>query len=527
MYHVIARIHDEEYPLLEPPNDECILIDPVLRLKMGKAGAFTFDIASGHPYRHSVKPFETYIIVLRNGEPFWYGRVIDVSEDFYKTASVTCEGELAYLNDSIVPVYSHAGDIETYVRYMLDVHNANVDDAKKIYCGSIEVTDSNSYMVRASKQYPRVFDELTEKLVDVYGGYLRTRHTADGKIYLDYVFVYGRPNSQVLRLDENILDYESRKGGEFYTRIIPIGDDVGEGENAKPLTIASVNGGKIYLDNDALIAKFGVITGVKEWPDVTIANNLLAKGRAEVLAQELPGAFGLKAVDLSLIDADADALQLGCTTTVISPFHELEAAYLLTAMNINFDEPERDEMLFGDMVTTYTGSSAQAQAEARTKLTIAQQEMIHYTQVEAAAQVKAVARIITGTDGGNIYINAYNNAGDAAAPTAIYVLDDPDKDLAEKVIRLDENGISVSSSGIDGPYTVVLEIGGTGWRINSSVDNLSVINNLDVGGRAGIANLAVSGTTELADLYLTNKWDGKSLSAMISDILARLDNGGL
>ena len=59
MYHVLARIHGEEFPLLEPPNEECILIDPCLRLKMGKAGAFTFDIAAGHPYRHSVKPFET------------------------------------------------------------------------------------------------------------------------------------------------------------------------------------------------------------------------------------------------------------------------------------------------------------------------------------------------------------------------------------------------------------------------------------------------------------------------------------
>lgn len=484
MYSVYADYHNEtNIPLSEPLDRDYVLINPKLTEKVGKSGAFTFDVSVLHPHFEKIRPWETYVTIFKDRRPWWYGRIIGCDEDFYRTRMITCEGELSYLNDSIVPPYRFTGTVAEYVEYLLGIHNANVEERKRIYAGTIAVEAEN--LLCENQQYPTVLQELGDQLLETFGGYFRTRHETDGKIYLDYVYAYGEPNTQILRPGENILDYAYSVNGAVCTRLIPLGAPNESSDERIPITVAPVNDGKIYIDNAPLKERFGIITGTMNWPEVTSPEELLAKGQEAVMSQELPESFTLTAVDLSALDATIESLRLGCTTTVISPFHEVNAAYFLTGKVTNLDAPEKDEVQFGESVATFTGISSSYTAEANKGITAAQQEIFHVASVEASAKAKATGMTITGVNGGHVWVDAYDSFGNAKHPTAIYVMDNADKLLAVNVLRVDRTGVALSTTGINGAFSMILPISG-------------------------------------GNLYLPGKWNGMGLVDVIADIYTRI-----
>lgn len=486
MYRLTVTFEENEYNLIEPFSDVINVDGAVLAEKVGKAGTLKFGIAIAHENYSKVVPFRSYVTVYRDDESYWHGRVISAECDFYKTKSVICEGELAYLNDSILPVYEFSGDIPEYIDYVLGIHNSQVENAKKIYRGIITVTDPNGYLARSNKNYPSSFNELSNKLVGTYGGYFRTRH--ESRIYLDYIYEYGDANTQELRIEENILDYTSKLGGDFYTRLIPLGKSEDDGEETVQLTIASVNDGKIYVDNPALIERYGVIVGTKEWEDVGLPENLKAKGQADVNAQELPSGFELTAVDLSHLDKDIQMLRMGCKTVAISPFHGLAAEYFLTAKTSYLDSPEKDTVSFGELPKTFTGSASQSIQRASQK--------IDQVEQQAYERITTTGMTITGAKGGYVVIDTYTDDGKLTEPWQILIMDKGEKSKATNVIRMNQNGIGFSTSGYSGPYenawtidgrlnanfirTGSLILGGSTWNTDGAIEVLDS-NNVKIG----------------------------------------------
>lgn len=453
MYRITVLYEFKERSLYEMYSDGYMLISPVLTEKVGRAGSFKFDLPFVHPEYAAVVPFRTYITIYKDEEEYWHGRVIDAEEDFYRTKSVICEGDLAFLNDSRIPVYEYAGDIPAYIDYILNAHNTQVDVEKRIYRGIVEVTDSNGYIARANQNYPNALAELTSKLINTYGGYFRTRRV-DGKIYLDYLYQYGEPNTQQLRIEENILDYSCKFGGDFCTRLIPLGakpENSGE-ENPQRLTIASVNGGMIYVDNAELVARYGVIVGTKNWDDVTDPVNLKLKGQSYVNSQEFPRSLELTAVDLSNINVDIEMLRIGCMTEVISPFHELFTSYFLSGKVSHLDSPEDDYVSLGSEISTYTGKTAKRQQHTENQLSKVEQE--------ALESIINIGKAITGVKGGYVVLDTYDSDGRLVNPWQILIMDQPDKTKAKNVIRMNQGGIAFSTSGYNGQYKTAWDING-------------------------------------------------------------------
>ena len=286
MYAIKGILDGRTFMLSEPYSDDQV-VTPVLREIVGKSGTLEFDINLLHPNYGDVVMYKTYISVERDGEEVWYGRVINISKDFYNTKTVICEGELGLLNDSIQVPYGYSGTVRGYIDYILGNHNAQVETEKRIYTGSIVVSDSNDYIHRENNSYIKTLEELDAKLTKLLGGYLKTRHE-NGVIFLDYLWNYGDDNTQIINVDENLIDYESSENNnEFYTRLIPTGAKV----NEVAITIKTVNGGIDYVENPALIERYGVIVGTKSWDDVTLPENLLKKARKEVLSKELPNSY--------------------------------------------------------------------------------------------------------------------------------------------------------------------------------------------------------------------------------------------
>ena len=88
--------------------DSLKLIAPKVTQEVNKTGSFEFSIYPDHPYYDLIHRFTDIITVYDDGisEPLFRGRIVKDEKGFYNEKKVTCEGELAFLLDSVQRPYS-------------------------------------------------------------------------------------------------------------------------------------------------------------------------------------------------------------------------------------------------------------------------------------------------------------------------------------------------------------------------------------------------------------------------------------
>lgn len=434
-------------------SEDYILIDPTVTLEANKAGSFTFTIPSEHPNRDAIKRRKSIITVYRDEELIFQGICVSESEDFYKQKKIECEGELTYLNDSVQRPKRYQGvtPLELLKNYIA-VHNAQVDDYKKFEVGNVTVFDKNDY-IYCFTNMNSTMTEIKEDLVDDYGGYVRVRY-AEGKKYIDYLAGAPRRSSQTIKLGVNLLDYNSNiDNTDISTVVIPLGakqeESSVEGLETR-LTIESVNEGRDYVQNDALIENYGKITKVVTWDDVTTPQAL--KSKCERYMQDLQFenvVIEVKAVDLGYISDKLEKFQLLDEIKVISPKHGMDRYFPLTKMKLKLNNPENDTFTLGKK--TKTSLTAKNNAD----ISSIQKELSQALGNSAIKSIldqarEATGKLLTSADGGYVVFDIDEKTGQ---PYRILVLDKPDKTKAQKVIQINNQGVGFSHNGIEGPYT--------------------------------------------------------------------------
>lgn len=343
------------------------------------------------------------------------GRVLYSEKDFYNRRTVYCEGELAFLLDSIQRPYSFQGDVPELFSQFLSNHNSQVDSWKQFQVGNVTVTDPNNYINRESTQYPNTLDEMKEKLVKTHGGYLKPR-LYDGVRYLDYVKNSGRNNSQVIEFGVNLLDItEYITAEDVFTVLIPLGakqkDDSGQESR---LTIESVNDGKDYIESNLGISLFGRIVKVQEWNDVTIAENLLTKGNAFLESGiEMSVSLQLKAIDLHLVDVDIESMFIGDDVRVVSSPHNIDTFFQCSKIELDIITADNSVYTFGTSFTALTDKNVTNTKEiyqiAVDSQKIASESARSLTQKEVFNIISnngQIQGILLDEKTGDIYINA-------------------------------------------------------------------------------------------------------------------------
>ena len=116
-------------------NDTCIfddrspdialkITDGTLSLEDNTAGTCTFTLPITNAGYNIIERMRTHIVVKREGEKIWGGRVLSEDEDFYKNKTYTCEGEFAYFNDTFQPLEEYYGlTLRQFLEVILHVHN--------------------------------------------------------------------------------------------------------------------------------------------------------------------------------------------------------------------------------------------------------------------------------------------------------------------------------------------------------------------------------------------------------------------
>ncbi len=333
-----------------------VLTKGELELEVNRSGSFTFQLYPDHPMYNTLTELKTTITAYRDGDLMYRGRIIRRPDGFNLDRTFICEGELSFLIDSKVRPYSFSGSPTTLFTQLITAHNAQVADDRKFTVGTVTVTDPNDYITRANSEYPTTYDELMDKLVNPLGGYIVFTAGENGDRVINWLSAYPTRDVQSIDFGENLLDYTNTRSAEAVaTALIPLGAklDAAEDGTEPRLTIESVNDGVDYIYDAAAVARYGWIYETHIWDDVTVASNLLIKGLTYLSELTMPTeSIELSALDMSALDSDINAFQIGDVIPVKSEPHNLDASYLLRKQTINILRPESNKITLG-----YTGQT--------------------------------------------------------------------------------------------------------------------------------------------------------------------------
>lgn len=352
-------------PLLQ--SEGYVIISPSVTKAKNKAGSFTFKIPPTNPLYGSLKKLKSIISVYKDGNIFWKGRVLDERKDFNKIKEITCEGELAFLNDVIIAPYDYSEKgmtINEFFQYVMDLYAKNCSGYRKIQPGYVYNVDSDTKIYPVSKTYENVLSTLSSKLIGVVGGVLVFRYQ-NGVSYLDYYGHISDVIRQKIEFGKNLINLEEYVDAtDVYTYLIPLGkqDDAGN-----YLDISSVNSGLNYIYSKTGLELYGKITKTVEYTDIEDATLLKQKAEA-VLADAIKEAttITIKAVDLRVLGVDTDAIDVNCLVNVVSPPHGINSNFECTEIIFDLSNVANNEYTFGS--DTKSLSELEVESSSATRL---------------------------------------------------------------------------------------------------------------------------------------------------------------
>lgn len=335
--------------------------------EINKSGSFSFSIYPDHFYYDNFVRLKTVITVYKSKKIIFRGRILNDVTDYQKMKTLTCEGELGFLQDSIIRPYAVSTTPDALFKKFINAHNSQVDAFKRFKVGKITVTDSNDYIVRENSAHASTFDSLKDKLVESsLGGYIYITHGDNGDDpipTINYLADFETVAPQPIEFGSNLKDYtKTVKADDIATAIIPIGAEVDDGNDDtdnKKVTIESVNDGVDYIYDEAGVAMYGWIFKVVEWRDVTEPINLKRKAEEYLkTALEQYTSIELTAIDLHLLDRSIESINVGNYVKVVSPVHNLDTVLLCQKQTINLLKPDSDSIVLGHSFSSFTESNA-------------------------------------------------------------------------------------------------------------------------------------------------------------------------
>lgn len=354
-------------------NEEYAITEPQATLELNKAGSFTFNLPFINPMYSSLKKLKTIITIREDDEVLWKGRVLNDAKDFYNTKAVTCEGELAFLNDIQYEPhdYSKKGiKMGEYFKKLIEHYASECSEERMIKLGNVRGAFTDVLIYPKTTDYTNVWNLISGNLIGAstgkvgknevdlsdYDRYLYIRREK-GVSYIDFVDDIGKASSQIIEFGKNLLDLsEYVDASNVYTQIIPLGKADSKGNR---VDIKLVNGGKNYLQSDSAIALFGKIQKSVIWEDVTNRNTLKANGQRMLnKAVEMAIKITIRAFDLHRINVNTDKIDFGDKVHVVSRPHEISSDFLCSKIVFTLDNLENTEYTFGLDFETMSGSFA-------------------------------------------------------------------------------------------------------------------------------------------------------------------------
>lgn len=335
------------------------MLNPSLELELNKTGSFLFTLHPDHPRYSMIQKLKSIITVHQDDDMLFRGRVLEEEVGWHNQKVIACEGQLAFLLDSVLRPFAYTGTPAEFLAYVLALHNAQVDADKQFTVGNVTV---EGYVTHDTKEYATTKATLDKVLLDVLGGYFIPRYE-NGVAYLDYLADITLLAPQSIEFGKNLMDMKiMRKGADIATVVIPLGaklkDEEGK-DTEERLTIASVNGGADFLQNDDAVSRYGVIVKTVIFDDITEPETLKIQGRGQLaLSVKMPDSIELTAADMAAAGLDILSFHLGTQVRVTSKPHGISQLFVVSKLSLNLLEPGANKMTLGATLTGLAGSMA-------------------------------------------------------------------------------------------------------------------------------------------------------------------------
>ena len=285
------------------------------------------------------------------------------------------------------------------------------------------------------------FDVCVE-CTSVYNVYIRWDNR--NKIISIYPKAMSAPVGSFATRELNLKEINYKgKSNDIVTRLYAYGKD--------GMSFADINDGKPYVDNFDYTSE--VICGIWRDERYTVAADLLADAREKLAVMSKPN----RTYECSIVDLQATNpelynnldFSLFTTATLIDDIKENAVDYQVVERHIFPYHPDKNEVIFNSEPLKITASVVNiADALENPNST--------FQQIQSQ-RIASATNWLTSGDG---YVVA--RKGTNGEWKELLFMDTDDETTAQKVIRINENGIGFSQTGINGPYT-------NAWTIDGSL----------------------------------------------------------
>lgn len=353
---MIYRIVYNGIDLMGSDLDNCVL-DPSLEMELNTAGSLTFTLPPTHPMWGEVQVFIGDIEVYEYGELIFFGRIINIDQNWNNERVVECEGALAFFNDSYVDGHVTWREGTTVGSFFTDIvnrHNNLVPSNRRIYIGNIDQSFMN-YSVTREVEWQKTLDVISQMCIDTNGGWLILRKDIDeDKIYIDWVKDLDSQSDQPVQFGLNLLDISKTYHGEdICTAVIPRGE---QQDNGAYLTIAEcptvsdqggvdhTYGSNILYHHEG-VENHGSVIQVKDFSKCATKEDLYEEARQWINKKNTDVAtIEVEAAELGYFGEGYPIFQVGKLVEVIDGIHfpdEGTVTYPMYKISMNLDSGKK------------------------------------------------------------------------------------------------------------------------------------------------------------------------------------------
>lgn len=337
--------------------------------------SFSFSVHTSNIGFNLIRDFQTLVSVYNTSKKRFefHGRVLysspSMDTDGCITKDVVCESYFGFLCDSQQPyVEEQNWTVSGLLQHIIEQHNSQVEEYKHFSVGEVTVTDPNDNLY-IGIQRENTWDTIKKKLIETLGGEIRFRIGDDGTLYIDYLTEIGEKRATEIKLSRNMKAITKESDPSAYiTRLIPLGckltkdiastDESGNTttqsvESEERLDIASINDGKIYIDDEEAVRAYGIHVGYVEFDDVTDPINLLQKGRKFLSENnKVQIKYSVTALDLSLLGLDVDDFDVCNFHPIKNKLLGIDDVARIVKKNLNICEEIKSTIELGDSFKT-------------------------------------------------------------------------------------------------------------------------------------------------------------------------------
>lgn len=542
--------------VLHDPRTDVQISAGTLKEDSGQSPTLSLTIQPTHPLWDSftrdtvmLPNREVELVEYETGIVLFRGRVRAISMEFDGSKKLTCEGAMAYLNDTTVRPYKtyDTDEIECDINapaeanklfeWFIEQHNAHVMNACEKF--RIGVNDGANYgkLQRGTGTRPATLKEMRDKLEKACGGWLRVRYDATGSI-IDWLPDTGAAEAtQRVELGSNLLDLDTQVDGkDIYTAIVPVGK-TGKGSDEHKVNVSAETAyvpfgfaiqGDAVVDMTA-VEKYGLIEKTMSY-DLDKPQALADKAVTDLAAGKLDDSIEVSAFDLHNLNEQTLPIDFLDRVFVKSEPHGIERYMICSGRTINLTNPTATQYKLGAITATLTRGATSSQESAQesiakrvTSLSNATRNIAKdaaTTTIKVAAVEEKAAAVEKKADAATEKIADVATTATAAAEKVETVAAKAEK-AAEEVSHVATDAKNATTAAKEAK-TMATGANNTANEVKSTVENLTNVFTHDADG-AHVGNKKAGHVTVKSDRI--SIFDGESpVASFESGIISLGDN---